>query len=227
MSAVSPNGCRSGVDSDLLGRYNVTPAVFDARLRDHGGSIVNIGAPVEPRGVGYQALVVTAKSGVDSLTRTGAVEWGPYGIWVNAIAPDSTPGTSGVTRLAETVPGGVPSTPTNPFGRQGRDSDVAYLALCGLTPSEPLAARGVRGEVPTARGSRDPVSRPPARSGRPMGHRAGPWGRRSDRRRGGRRIAPMFRIVWQPPGPGRRDHRSPRPLTWQARWRGESRWVPV
>ena len=143
MSAISPNGFKAVVDIDLLGTYNVTRAAFDAWLRDHGGSIVNISAPFEQRGVVYQAHVAAAKSGVDSLTRTCAVEWGPYGIRVNAIAPGSMLGTEGVKRFAEAVPGGAPSTPTNPLGRHGHGSDVAYLALFLCSP----AARFVSGQV--------------------------------------------------------------------------------
>ena len=77
MSAISPNGFKAVVDIDLLGTYNVTRAAFDAWLRDHGGSIVNISAPFEQRGVVYQAHVAAAKSGVDSLTRTLRGRVGP------------------------------------------------------------------------------------------------------------------------------------------------------
>jgi NAD(P)-dependent dehydrogenase (short-subunit alcohol dehydrogenase family) len=40
------------------------------------------------------------RAGVDSLTRSGAVEWGPYGIRVNAIAPGSIGRTEGLRRFA-------------------------------------------------------------------------------------------------------------------------------
>ncbi len=142
MSAISPNGFKAIVDIDLLGTYNVTRTAFDAWLREHGGSIVNISAPFEQRGVVYQAHVAAAKSGVDSLTRTCAVEWGPYGIRVNAIAPGSMVGTEGLKRFAEAVPGSTPKA-TNPLGRHGHGSDVAYLALFLCSP----VARFVSGQV--------------------------------------------------------------------------------
>jgi len=142
MSAISPNGFKAIVDIDLLGTYNVTKAAFEAWQRDHGGSIVNISAPFEQRGVVYQAHVAAAKSGVDSLTRTCAVEWGPYGIRVNAIAPGSMLGTEGLKRFAESVPGSTPKA-TNPLGRHGHGSDVAYLALFLCSP----VARFVSGQV--------------------------------------------------------------------------------
>jgi len=142
MSAISPNGFKAIVDIDLLGTYNVTRAAFDAWLRDHGGSIVNISAPFEQRGVVYQAHVAAAKSGVDSLTRTCAVEWGPYGIRVNAIAPGSMLGTEGLRRFSESVPGSTPEA-TNPLGRHGHGSDIGYLALFLFSP----VARFVSGQV--------------------------------------------------------------------------------
>lgn len=142
MSAISPNGFKAVVDIDLLGTYNVTRAAFDAWLRDHGGSIVNISAPFAQRGVVYQAHVAAAKSGVDSLTRTCAVEWGPYGIRVNAIAPGSMLDTEGLARFRDAVPG-TTAAPTNPLGRHGHGSDVAYLALFLCSP----VARFVSGQV--------------------------------------------------------------------------------
>ena len=142
MSKISPNGFKAVVDIDLLGTYNVTRAAFDARLADHGGSIVNISAPFGQMGVVYQAHVAAAKAGVDSLTRTCAVEWGPYGIRVNAIAPGSIGGTEGLQRFSDVVRGGD-DAPTNPLGLQGHGSDIAYLALFLCSP----AARFISGQV--------------------------------------------------------------------------------
>ncbi|MGA3149539.1 MAG: SDR family oxidoreductase [Acidimicrobiales bacterium] len=142
MSKISPNGFKAVVDIDLLGTYNVTRAAFDAWLRDHGGSIVNISAPFEQRGVVYQAHVAAAKSGVDSLTRTCAVEWGPYGIRVNAIAPGSMSNTEGVRRFADAVPG-ASDRPTNPLGLHGQGADIGYLTLFLCS----AAARFVSGQV--------------------------------------------------------------------------------
>ncbi len=142
MSMISPNGFKAVVDIDLLGTYNVSRASFDAYLRDHGGCVVNITAPFEMKGVTFQAHVAAAKAGVDSLTRTCAVEWGPYGIRVNAIAPGSIGGTEGVRRFAEAVRGGD-DRPTNPLGIQGHGEDIAYLVLFLASP----VARFISGQV--------------------------------------------------------------------------------
>jgi peroxisomal 2,4-dienoyl-CoA reductase len=142
MSKISPNGFKAVVDIDLLGTYNVTRAAFDAALADHGGSIVNISAPFGQMGVVYQSHVAAAKAGVDSLTRTCAVEWGPYGIRVNAIAPGSIGGTEGLQRFSDVVRGGD-DAPTNPLGLMGHGSDIAYLALFLCSP----VARFISGQV--------------------------------------------------------------------------------
>jgi NAD(P)-dependent dehydrogenase (short-subunit alcohol dehydrogenase family) len=142
LSKISPNGFKAVVDIDLLGTYNVTRCAFEAWLSDHGGSIVNISAPFHDRGVAFQAHVAAAKAGVDSLTRTCAVEWGPYDIRVNAIAPGSIGGTEGVRRFAEVVTDGD-DRPKNPLGLQGHGSDIAYLTLFLCSPM----ARFISGQV--------------------------------------------------------------------------------
>jgi peroxisomal 2,4-dienoyl-CoA reductase len=142
MSKISPNGFKAVVDIDLLGTYNVTRCAFDAWLSEHGGNIVNISAPFEQRGVVFQSHVAAAKAGVDSLTRTCAVEWGPYGIRVNAIAPGSIGGTEGVRRFSQVVTDGD-DRPKNPLGLQGHGSDIGYLALFLCSPM----ARFISGQV--------------------------------------------------------------------------------
>ncbi|MCG3169430.1 MAG: putative 2,4-dienoyl-CoA reductase [Pseudomonadales bacterium] len=142
MTRISPNGFRTVVAIDLLGTYNVSRAVFDAWQSEHGGCIVNISAPFELKGVALQAHVAAAKAGVDSLTRSCAVEWGPYGIRVNAIAPGSIGGTEGLQRFSAAV---APDTRkyANPLGLDGNARDVANAVLFFCSP----AARFVSGQV--------------------------------------------------------------------------------
>jgi NAD(P)-dependent dehydrogenase (short-subunit alcohol dehydrogenase family) len=147
---MSPNGFKAVVDIDLLGTYNVSKAAFDAWLGEHGGNVVNITAPYEMKGAVLQAHVAAAKAGVDSLTRTCAVEWGPYGIRVNAIAPGAIAGTEGVRRFAAVVPGSTgtadaekPTRARNPVGVVGHGNDIAFMLLYLCSP----AARFVSGQV--------------------------------------------------------------------------------
>ncbi len=128
ISRISYNGFKAIVDIDLRGTYNVTKAAFDAWLRDHGGQIVNITAPFQGLGVSLQAHVAAAKTGVDSLTRTCAVEFGPYGIRVNAVAPGATADTEGMTRFQGAAPGSGDGA-TCPLGSVGSKRDIANAVL--------------------------------------------------------------------------------------------------
>ena len=142
MSKISPNGFKAVVDIDLLGTYNVTRAAFDAWLSEHGGSIVNISAPFQQKGVVFQSHVAAAKAGVDSLTRTCAVEWGPYGIRVNAIAPGSDWWNGRGSTICRGRERGRRS-PQEPAWPARCGSDIAYLTLFLCSPM----ARFVSGQV--------------------------------------------------------------------------------
>ena len=142
MTKISYNGFKSVVDIDLLGTYNCSKAVFELAMRERGGNIVNIAAAFELRGVSWQAHVAAAKSGVLSLTRTCAVEWGPHRIRVNGVNPGATGNTEGMKRFAEAVHQGE-SRPTNPMGVMSHGQDIALCVLFLVSP----AARHISGQV--------------------------------------------------------------------------------
>jgi peroxisomal 2,4-dienoyl-CoA reductase len=119
---LSYNGFKTVVDIDLLGTYNVTKAAFTAYLKEHGGCIVNITAPFEHWGVSSLAHVAAAKAGVESLTRTCAVEWAPLGIRVNAVGPGFISDTEGVKRFGESA--GIPDR-----ALRGTRQDMANAVL--------------------------------------------------------------------------------------------------
>src|SRR4051812_43780768 len=144
ITSISPNGFKAVVDIDLLGTYNVSKATFDAWLREHGGNIVNITAPFEMKGAAMQAHVAAAKAGVDSFTRTAAVEWGPYGVRVNGVAPGYIDNTEGVKRFAEAMPSrGEVNKANNPVGVVGHGADIAHMVMYFCSP----AGRFVSGQV--------------------------------------------------------------------------------
>jgi len=127
---LSPNGFATVVDIDLKGTFNVCRAAF-AQLKEHGGQILNISATLHYLGTPWQLHVSAAKAGVDALTRNLAVEWGRYGIRVNAVAPGPIEDTEGMKRL---VPQPVKEQLKKniPLGRFGRISDIerACVFLC-------------------------------------------------------------------------------------------------
>jgi peroxisomal 2,4-dienoyl-CoA reductase len=132
---LSPNGFGTVVDIDLKGTFNVCRAAF-TQLKEHRGQILNISATLHYHGTPMQLHVSAAKAGVDALTRNLAVEWGRYGIRVNAIAPGPIEDTEGMKRLVpepvkERLLKGVP------LGRFGRIADIekAAVFLCSEAAS--------------------------------------------------------------------------------------------
>ena len=127
---LSPNGFGSVVDIDLKGTFNVCRAAFN-QLKEHRGQILNISATLHYLGTPMQLHVSAAKAGVDALTRNLAVEWGRYGIRVNAIAPGPIEDTEGMKRL---IPEPIKEKLRQriPLGRFGliKDIENAALFLC-------------------------------------------------------------------------------------------------
>jgi peroxisomal 2,4-dienoyl-CoA reductase len=127
---LSPNGFGTVVDIDLKGTFNVCRAAFE-ELKKNRGQILNISATLHYLGTPMQLHVSAAKAGVDALTKNLAVEWGHYGIRVNAIAPGPIADTEGMKRL---LPEPIKEKLKRriPLGRFGliRDIEQAAVFLC-------------------------------------------------------------------------------------------------
>ena len=124
---LSPNGFGTVVDIDLKGTFNVCRAAF-AELKKNQGQILNISATLHYLGTPMQLHVSAAKAGVDALTKNLAVEWGRYGIRVNAIAPGPIGDTEGMKRL---VPEPIKEKLRQriPLGRFGLIEDIENAAV--------------------------------------------------------------------------------------------------
>jgi citronellol/citronellal dehydrogenase len=101
-SMLTSKGFATVVDLNLNGTFNMCKAAFDGYMGEHGGKIVNIVAECRN---GFPRMVHTgaARSGIINMTKTLAVEWGPYnGIRVNCVAP-GTIVSSGMKNYPENV----------------------------------------------------------------------------------------------------------------------------
>ncbi len=125
---MSPNGFKSVVDIDLLGSFHVLKAAFP-HLAKPGASVINISAPQAFVPMPMQSHVCAAKAGVDMLTRTLALEWGPAGVRINSIAPGPIADTEGMRRLAPTEEIAMQYVKTVPLGRFGTADEIGQAAL--------------------------------------------------------------------------------------------------
>jgi NAD(P)-dependent dehydrogenase (short-subunit alcohol dehydrogenase family) len=131
--AMSANAFKTVVDIDLLGTFNVLRAGFEF-LRKPGAAIINISAPQAIHPYPYQAHVNAAKAGIDILTKTLAVEWGPAGVRVNAICPGPIADTEGMARLAPTEAARAMVVKGTPLGRFGTKDEIGAAALYLASP---------------------------------------------------------------------------------------------
>eukprot|EP01116_Phalansterium_solitarium_P002372 TRINITY_DN12354_c0_g1_i1.p1 TRINITY_DN12354_c0_g1~~TRINITY_DN12354_c0_g1_i1.p1 ORF type:complete len:280 (-),score=93.94 TRINITY_DN12354_c0_g1_i1:181-1020(-) len=122
---LSPNAFKTVIEIDLVGTFNMSRAAFDT-LRQSRGSILNISATLHYGATAWQSHPSAAKAGVDSLTRSLALEWGEFGIRVNGIAPGPIKGTEGIARLMKSDE--AVAVQYIPVRRMGTVDDVAYTA---------------------------------------------------------------------------------------------------
>ncbi len=125
---LSWNGFKSVVDIDLRGTFHVMKAIFP-RLRKPGASVINISAPQSFLPMKAQVHVCAAKAGVDMITRTLALEWGPSGVRVNSVVPGPIDGTEGMARLAPDEDSRSRALAGVPLGRFGSPEDIGNACM--------------------------------------------------------------------------------------------------
>lgn len=128
VAGMSANGFKAVIDIDLIGTFNTCRAAYE-HLHKPGASIISISANHATHPIAYQAHVCAGKAGVELLTRTLAIEWGPEGVRANCITPGPTDDTEGMRRLAPTEEIRQRIVNNIPLRRYGTKDELADLAL--------------------------------------------------------------------------------------------------
>ena len=127
-------------NTNLRGPFFLARAAAPHMRKQGAGRIVNIASIAGHRPVGSSIGYATSKAALVHLTRCLAVEWGPHGIAVNAVAPTfiETPGTEAALSdpgfRADTVER-IPA-----LHRIGRPVEVSAAVLFLASPAASLIA---------------------------------------------------------------------------------------
>jgi 2-hydroxycyclohexanecarboxyl-CoA dehydrogenase len=140
------------IDVNLNGVFHTIQAVLPDMLEAGWGRIVNISSSSTHSGARFMSAYVAAKSAVNGLTKSLALEYGPSGITVNAVPPGfiDTP----MLRTAESrgylgdVQENIERTPVR---RIGKPEDIA--AACAFLISE--EAGYITGQILGVNGGRN------------------------------------------------------------------------
>ncbi|HEX3286769.1 MAG TPA: SDR family NAD(P)-dependent oxidoreductase, partial [Mycobacterium sp.] len=139
------------INVNLHGVFHCCQAVIPEMVDAGWGRIVNISSSSTHSGVPRMSHYVAAKSAVNGLTKSLALEYGPSGITVNAIPPGfiDTPMLRAAEERGDT--NFERALATTPVRRAGRPEDIA--AACAFLVSE--EAGYITGQILGVNGGRN------------------------------------------------------------------------
>jgi NAD(P)-dependent dehydrogenase (short-subunit alcohol dehydrogenase family) len=126
---LSPRAFDAVLGSVLHGSAYVTLAAGKRWIEaGRSGAVLSILTTYAWTGSAYVVPSAMAKAGVLAMTRSLAVEWGPKGVRLNAIAPGPFPTPGAWERLVPRADLARDFETRNPLGRPGRHEELANLA---------------------------------------------------------------------------------------------------
>jgi NAD(P)-dependent dehydrogenase (short-subunit alcohol dehydrogenase family) len=152
---LSPKGFDAVANIVMHGSFYVTHAVGRRWIAGkHRGSVVSIVVTWVNNAGPFVVPSAMSKAAVTTMTRSLAVEWGRYGIRLNAIAPGVFPTEGAAKRLRPGEEPGARTKSVNPMGRVGQMSELQNLATFLLAPG----CEWLNGEMITVDGAQHLVS---------------------------------------------------------------------
>jgi len=126
---LTPNGFNAIANIVFHGTFYVTQAVGKRWIEGkHKGSVISILVTWVHTGSPYVVPSAMSKAGLHVMTKSLAVEWGRFGIRLNAIAPGPFPTEGAAKRLRPGSGGFEDTTQMNPMKRIGRMEELQNLA---------------------------------------------------------------------------------------------------
>jgi 3alpha(or 20beta)-hydroxysteroid dehydrogenase len=121
IDTLSPSDWQRAIDVNLTGVFLGMHAVAPSMKQANGGAIVNISSTAGLQGYANLGAYVASKWGVRGLTKTAAIEFGPWKIRVNSIHPGPirTPMTDGLSL----------DVSSQPIARIGEPEEVTAMLL--------------------------------------------------------------------------------------------------
>ena len=125
LESISANGFDAVVRNNLHSTFYLMREAYNQWMAKNGGSIVNMAADMwgGMPGMGHSGA---ARSGVDNLTKTAAVEWGRSGVRVNCVAPGWIVSSGMDNYTGDFAKFIIPSLAGNvPLKRMGTESEIS------------------------------------------------------------------------------------------------------
>jgi NAD(P)-dependent dehydrogenase (short-subunit alcohol dehydrogenase family) len=151
---ITPEAWNQTLEVNLTGAFHCCQAVLPDMVEARWGRIVNISSSSTHSGQALLGPYVSSKSGLNGLTKSLALEFGPRGITVNAIPPGfiDTPMLRASEARGEFGEGGIDdAVARTPVRRAGLPEDVA--AACSFLCSDEAAY--ITGQIIGVNGGRN------------------------------------------------------------------------
>ncbi|MBX3070657.1 MAG: SDR family oxidoreductase [Thermomicrobiales bacterium] len=132
--SMNENDWRAMIDTNLSGVFFCCQRAGAIMQSQRSGSIINVASTLGIVGLDERAAYIASKGGVIALTKALAVDWAPFQIRVNAVAPTTTL-TGETAKLYEDESVRNAKIADIPLRRLGSPEDIASAVLYLASPA--------------------------------------------------------------------------------------------